>query len=668
MTVYKVQAPDGSILEIEGPEGATDAQLGQAAQAAYAEKKRQPTRIDLPNMGVPDKPAPSTATQDILRQLGLAARAMGPVGAGALAGGALAGPPGALVGALGTGIGTMIADPLVSLFNRATGSNVATPSQSMESAMTRMGLPEPATPQERIVQDIVRAGTSTAGAARGAGVLGTSIAREAARTGAAPAMGPGGPISAEIMNMLARYPAQQIAGAGMAAGAGGMLREGGASPGAQLGGAMLAGMVAPGGPKLPLTARITEAPANIVRPFTEEGRQVIVGNVLNRLATTPEETAARLAAGAPLVPGVRPVTAAVARDPGLAAAQTPIFSLDQSGMVPARLSENQQAILEAYRRLSGQPGSIPRAEAKRAEITRPMREEAFASVTVDPQTFQTGVTLTVNKAIENIRNSPAGVRQDVETAMNWATLRIAKARTPMELYEIRKDLAGAMMGKYNQDNPSLRLAKGQLADVVKAVDDVIEASAPGFKAYMDKYSKMSAPIDQMRVLQDIERRVTTGQPNLMTNEPVIAAGSLRRQLATRADEIGAELSPAAQRKLDNIIDEINRGMAATAPGVKPPGSDTFKNMSMGNLIGRVFSESMANNTTLRTMSRPLDFLYKLPDQQIQQLLVEAMLDPQMAAMMMSKANIMKVEPLARSLRQKAEQLGFGAAIGASGNQ
>jgi hypothetical protein len=88
-------------------------------------------------------------------------------------------------------------------------------------------------------------------------------------------------------------------------------------------------------------------------------------------------------------------------------------------------------------------------------------------------------------------------------------------------------------------------------------------------------------------------------------------------------------------------------------------------MSMGNLIGRVFSESMATNTTLRTMTRPLDFLYKLPDEQIQQLLVEAMLDPKMAAMMMSKANMMKVEPLAKSLRQKAEQLGFGTAVGAA---
>ena len=132
----------------------------------------------------------------------------------------------------------------------------------------------------------------------------------------------------------------------------------------------------------------------------------------------------------------------------------------------------------------------------------------------------------------------------------------------------------------------------------------------------------------------------------------------------KAEEIGTQLSPAAQTRLDNIINEINRGQAATAPGVKAPGSNTFQNMSMGNLIGRVFSESLADNTTLRTMTRPLDFLYKLPDQQIQQLLVEAMLDPKLAAMMMGKANIMKVEPMAQSLRKKADQLGFGAAIGA----
>jgi hypothetical protein len=349
----------------------------------------------------------------------------------------------------------------------------------------------------------------------------------------------------------------------------------------------------------------------------------------------------------------------------LASAETAIRALDESGAFATRLSANQQALLDSFRRISGKPGSVPAAEAKRTDVTKPLREQAFANVTVDPDIFQSGVKLVVNQAIDNVMSSNVGVRMDVENAMKFASDRVARAKTPMQLYEIRKDLAAAAQGKYNQENPSLRLAAGQLKDVIRAVDDVIEASAPGFKNYMDKYSKMSGPIDQMKVLQDIERRITTGQPNLMTGEPVLAASGLRRQLASKAEELDLKLSVPAQTRLDNIIDEINRGMAATAPGVKAPGSDTFKNMSMGNLIGRVFSESMATNTTLRTMTRPLDFLYKLPDQQIQQLLVEAMLDPKLAAVMMSKANMMKVQPLATSLRQKANQLGFGTAIGAS---
>ena len=577
-------------------------------------------------------PAAPSVTDQLGRQVGLSVRPMAQ--AVMSAGGML----------------PMVVDPAVNLYNLATGSNVPTMSQAMPRTLTAMGFPEPVTAQERVVQDMSTAGYGVSGAA--------NLAQRALPAATSQT-------AQEFLKMIATNPQAQAAAATAATAAGGMLREGGAGPSAQMGGALLAGMVAPGGPKLPITQRAIAAPATMVQPFTQAGREVIVGNVLRKLATEPDLAASRLAQAEPLVPGVRPTTAATAFDPGLASAETAIRALDQSGAFATRLSANQQALLDAFRKISGKPGSVAAAEAKRTEITRPMREEAFAGVTVDPVTFQSGVNLVVNRAIDNVMSSPVGVRMDVESAMKWATDRVARAKTPMQLYEIRKDLAGAAGGKYNQENPSLRLAGGQLKDVIKAVDDVIDASAPGFKAYMDKYSKMSGPIDQMKMLQEIERKVTTGQPNLMTGEPVLAAGSLRRQLANKAEELDLKLSIPAQTRLDNIIDEINRGMAATAPGVKAPGSDTFKNMSMGNLIGRVFSESMATNTTLRTMTRPLDFLYKLPDEQIQQLLVEAMLDPKMAAMMMSKANMMKVEPVAKSLRQKAEQLGFGTAVGAT---
>jgi len=606
---------------LEFPEAASDEQIAAFINStAPAELKK------IASAQVPDT---------LGRQIGLATR---PMAQAALTAG---------------GLLPMVVDPMVNLFNLAAGTKIPTQTQAVERTLTGVGFPTPRTPQERIMQDVASAGYGTAGIARAAGEVAPRL--------------PG--MASDVAKFFAQSPQAQTAAALTASSAGGMLREGGANPALQVGGAMLAGMAAPGGPKLSPTQRILEAPGAMVKPFTQTGREVIVGNVLNRLATNPEQAMQNLQQAQPLVPGVRVTTAAGARDPGLAAAETAIRGLDQSGAFPSVLSANQQALLESFRRLGGRagdeftPGSIPYAEAKRTAVTKPMREQAFAGVTVEPETFQRGINLVVNKAIDNVMASPVGVRQDVEVAMKFAADRIKRAKTPEELYEVRKDLAAAAQGKYNQENPSLRLAKGQLNEVIRSVDDVIEAAAPGFKNYMQQFEKSSSAIDQMRLLQGIESKVTTGQPNLMTGEPVLAASALRRQVAAKAEEIGAQLSPAAQTRLDNIIAEINRGQAATAPGVKAPGSNTFQNMSMGNLIGRVFSESMADNTTLRTMTRPLDFLYRLPDQQIQQLLVEAMLDPKLAATMMSKANIMKVEPLAKSLRKKAEELGFGTAIG-----
>lgn len=580
---------------------------------------------------LPPAPGSRSMPDELLRQAGLATRPM--VQSAMTIGGLV----------------PMVVDPLVNLFNLATGTKLPTMTQATQTNVNRMGFPQPETAQERVVQDIASAGYGTAGVARAAGAVAPRL--------------PG--MLSEAAKFFAQSPQAQSAAAVSAATAGGALREGGASPYAQMGGALMAGMVAPGGPTLSTTQRALSVPGSLVKPFTQEGREVIVGNVLNRLATNPEQAMRNMEMSTPLVPGVRPTAAGTARDPGLAGAETAIRGLDTGGnLFGQQINANQEAILNAYRQIGGKPGSIPYAEAKRETITGPMRNLAFANkqqVDVQP----------VLSAIEGIMSNPATQRKTVDDAMVYVQGLLAKRVNPetgtidpMSLYSVRKDITDAMAGKLSGDLSNLRLAKGQLADLLPVIDRTIDAGAPGFMDYMSKYAKSSQGLDQMRLLQGIEAKVTTGLPNLSTGNPVLAASALRRQLAAAQDELGTKLSPSAQSKLDNIINEINRGMAATSPGIKPPGSDTFKNMSMGNLIGKIFSESMATNTTLRTMSRPLDFLYKLPDEQIQQLLVQAMLDPKLAAMMMAKANIMRVEPLATSLRQKAQQLGFGTLIGA----
>jgi hypothetical protein len=311
------------------------------------------------------------------------------------------------------------------------------------------------------------------------------------------------------------------------------------------------------------------APAGLVKPFTREGREVIAGNVLRNVATNPEQAIQNLQSAQSTVPGLRITTAAAARDPGLAGLETPLRSavFDPSNQFGARLSANQQTLMDAFRRISGRPGSIEAAETKRTNITAPMRESAFANaqpVSVEP----------IAAAIQGITSNPATQRQTVDQAMKYVADLLAKrvdpetgTINPMALYSVRKDITDAMAGKLSGDLANLRLARGQLNDLLPVIDATIESGAPGFNQYMQQFAKSSRPIDQMRLLQSIESKVTTGQPNLMTGDTVLAASALRRQLAAKSEEIGAQLSPAAQRRLDNIINEINRGQAATATGV-----------------------------------------------------------------------------------------------------
>ena len=592
---------------------------------------------------------PATPEPDgIKRQLGLTARALGPVGAGALAG-APFGPPGMAAGALTTAFGPAIIDPVIGLSNRYLGTNIPTTSQTMESLMSRMGLPEPRNQQERVVQAMTRGLTGSAGAARGF----TGLATPTPAT-----------TTERVFEQMGRYPAQQTTAGTLASGAAQMGAERDVGQLGQMGLALGAGMMAPGGPKLPPTARVMEGAKAVVSPLSASGREVIIGNVLNRLAYDPAKAMENLYAAQPLVPGVRPTTAAVARDVGLAGAETPIRALDSTNAFAARLSQNQKALLDAFRGVSGRPGSISKAEAKRTAVAGPMREAAFENV-------QPVGVAPVFEHITGVLADPNKQRTVVQQAMDEVRNLIYKRvdpetgfADPRALYAVRKDISDMMAGKYGKEQANYSQARGELADVARQLDAVIEQGAPGFQQYMQKYAKISGGIDQMRMLQSMESKVTTGQPDIMTGEPVLQASGLRRELAKRREEMGETLPPSAQRRVDAVIDEINRGQAATAPGVQPPGSTTFKNLSVGNLIGKIVGQGLADNKTLRTMARPLDFLYKLPDEAIQQLLVDSMLDPQLAARLMNKANVMTIDNTATSLRNKAIQLGYGTYIGA----
>lgn len=569
---------------------------------------------------------PMGSVDDLMRQLGLTARA-------------------GITGA--TAIPAMMADALTGMVNIGTGKQTMMPSsKGLQNLLDYIGLPKPQSAQERVVQDITSGLAGVAGPAAAAGRM-VPMAKEFFTT---------------------NLPAQVGSAAG-AAGLSGYAREEDAGPMGQLL-ASLAGGVGGAGGMVGSTKQMREAniPAvmrtaqEFVRPLTEGGREVITGKVLRSLAREPETAIENIAAFKPTVPGYQPTTAQASRDIGLISAETPIRSLATGGPFEAQQLQANQARLAIVDRMAKDESALKQAIAKRDEVSDPLREKAFAASTVSPETFQSAVSLTVNKTIDDILASDVGARGTVKKAMTWARDQVAEGTTPQRMYEVRKDLRDASKGLLDKEGSAYSLASGQLKQVMQSVDDAIEAAAPGYKDYLEKYAASSRGIERLEAAQGFKGKVISTIPDpSRVGDFLLSQPSFAR--AIRAAEEDTNLSKTQLMMLKRVAEDLDSGVLSRA--AKSPGSDTFKNMSFANVIGGIVGKQMFGEVSpaLNKVAAPMNWLYNGTDDKIRELLVESMLDPKLAARLMQKANIMQVESLSKELQRKALSIGYGAAFG-----
>jgi len=539
------------------------------------------------------------------------------------------------------GLPLVAGEALNALLNMIAGREVfPSPTKATQQLLTQAGLPEPRTAQERVVQDI-------ASAMSGVG-------------GTAAMLRPAGRIVAPLTERLGA----QTAGAIGAAGAAGMGREEGAGPLAQLGLAALGGTVAPGVSATALGRAGTGA-REVVRPFTEAGREVIAGNVLRQLSAQPELAAARATQYEPRIPGYAPTTAQATRDVGLVAAETPIRALDVTGKFAAQASQANQARTNILDRLAKDKETLAAAITKRDEVTDPLREAAFAKSTVTPEMLQSSVKEQVGKTIDDILASSAGARKPVKDAMSFASERLKDGTDPARLYEVRKDLRDAAQGLLNKEGSAYNLAKGQLEQVIRSIDDVLESSAPGYKEYLSKYAASSRGIERLEAVQDFRKRVLSTTPDIgRVGDFLISQPAFTRAIRALEDDpkLGG-LSKTQFSLLQRVGQDLDDGVLARA--AKSPGSDTFKNMSTANVIGGIVGKQIFGETSpfLNKVAAPLNWLYNGTDDAIREVLVDAMLDPKLAARLMQKATTATIEPISQELQRRAVNLGYGSIFG-----
>lgn len=176
---------------------------------------------------------PPEAETDIAGVTGAISRGLAPIAGGAVLGAAAGAPfagvgaiPGAVAGAAAGGLATLVGDPITSLVNNVMGTNYEAPSEALGNFLTKLGVAEPDTETERILQ----AASGAAGGAGGMVALGKVLQRA------------GGHTVRGVGTQLAAQPVQQVAGgigSGLAAQS---VAEMGGGPGAQLAASLLGGV------------------------------------------------------------------------------------------------------------------------------------------------------------------------------------------------------------------------------------------------------------------------------------------------------------------------------------------------------------------------------------------------------------------------------------------
>lgn len=592
-----VEMPDGTIIE-GVPDGTTRADIMARWQKRGAATSSPAATDDAPGLG-----------DSLKRAAGLTAR-YAVEGAASLPG--------------------LVLNPLTVAAGRKPWT------EALSGVLTSAGLPQPESPGEKISGEISR------GIAGGAPVAaGAQWASRAMRS------------APSVVRAIAAAPVAEMASQGIGAGASQTVREAGGPEWA----ALMAGVVSPMAAQQGVAAAKGGARAinEIRRPITQAGRDQIAADTLGRLTQNKgdalrnlDDYAAATRSGKQVgVPGSKPTAGAVAADYGLISGEQAIARGDANPLFSARRAENNAARIADLERLKATTTEIDRLTAKRNTITAPLRDMAF-SKDAAPVNYNA-----VSETVAKLRATPEGGRQETARALDilnkWIADKQSDGRvSARDAYALHQDINDLIRGKVGDDKGAVRLAGGLATQVKGALAAEIEKVAPGFKRYLNTYSRLSKPIDRLEVIRDKLgdadlSRATNALPQLTADGGQYTLS--QNKLRNAVEAIKKETRPAAAQSdiLSRVLGDLNAETAASRGG-KLPGSDTYQNIASANFLNRVLGQTLAESGPGMVARKTLGFAMRPFEPSINDAIVRAYLDPEEMRRLLAMSRTSRASP------------------------
>lgn len=485
--------------------------------------------------------------------------------------------------------------------------------QSVESALNSSGAPQPTSPSEKFAYQVNRGGA--AGAAFPP-LMSNPIA---------PALQA---VSGAVSGGVDQYSQNQ----GTAPWLAGVYGAG-------------AGMVIPTSPDVAgIVGRGSKA---IAQPFYSSGREELVGNALTRMATRPRDALMNMSSATDDVS--RLTTAQAAKDPGLLSTERGLANLPGSGgrfaYRAAEQNEARQALLNS---ISKSEADLARAKANRSADAERLYEPAFNAGPLKPT--EELIAISKRPAFEQ------AAKKAMEIAGNEGLDLGSPLNTMRGLHYLKKGVDDLVENAKPGTNEMRALVKMK-NDLLGVMDDL----SPAYKTAREDFAKQSKPINQMEILQELKQRSMNSGLDVNGNR-ILSQAKWTNAVEQNSDELKRKLSPEQLDVVRRISKDLDYGKLSEMGG-RVAGSNTFQNLSVANVLGAALGKGAAEAPAAQSLLRPLGFMFKLPERQVEELMIEAMLDKNLAMRLMSKANQQNVQALASGLYQRFSASTRGAIAG-----
>ena len=289
-----------------------------------------------------------------------------------------------------------------------------------------------------------------------------------------------------------------------------------------------------------------------------------------------------------MVPGSPQTMGGLTGNPGLNALERWLRNEPETKNAFDRLIDAPQrdARIAHTQRLVGDADQLEALKAARETQTQQLRDAAFANTT---PTDASAAVAEIDKHLAGPEGRREGVAGPLRKLRDSFFQRDAEGNPvldtdPAMLYGVRKNITDALSPLARGTERDASTASHLLQGVITKLDQAIEAGAPGFRAYMDRFSELSKPVDAMEYL--LKRNMTdatTGTPTLAKVDATIKDIERRRLLPGAND--AKSISDEQFADLNKLRDDL-RATANLSKG-KSLGSNTTENFAGGAYLNKL---------------------------------------------------------------------------------